>query len=313
MSKIELNGVSDITCVETNPPIEMLQGRYRPDTGSLQTVVKVAAEQAPTMTCGCALPLDQCTCAAGSARGFAAQQTGAIGTGIAALLTIAMRLLRTRRLRHERRAMAPGVHNEADLLDRLYVATLDRLGDRNASTWWRKVILKAQGDFVLPPGDDNRSGPHFLRLESVREWLSDYQVRADFKVLATQAILACGTDAPAARARLAVSYAHYTLDDPATAKARIEAVVCGLVAGVLIALSHSQQVLVALTRQNNLHRNHANAEILAAISRIESRMAPSARDTLPRSERTSNISIAPSVAPGVAVAKLIELTEAAAA
>ncbi len=180
------------------------------------------------------------------------------------------------RLRCERRAMAPGARTDADLLGDIYDTTLDRLGNnRNEPAWWRKVVLTAEGDYILPygePGDDD-AGLSFLRSVSVREWLSDRHVRADLKILATERMLAEGTDTGVIRARLAQSYADYTYDHPLLAKARINTVVSGLVAGALSSLGPQERIIVSLIRENNLRINQTNADILAAICRIENTMA----------------------------------------
>lgn len=243
-------------------------------------------------TCGCSRPLAERTCEHGVNYTDPRRKTAlagslrSIGTCVAAVLTNALKILslllprkawtHLSQLRCERRAMAPWARREADLLDAIYGATLDRLGNkRNESAWWREVVLTAEGDYVLPYGksDADDAGPHLLRIESVREWLSNYHVRADLKALATERILADGTDTAFIRARLAQSYADHTSDDPILARVPIDTVVCGLVAGALSSLGTSERIVVSLMRENNLRLNQANADILAAIFRIESFMA----------------------------------------
>jgi hypothetical protein len=47
--------------------------------------------------------------------------------------------------------MAPEVRRKADVLDASYDATLDRLADTwSEAGWWRKVVLSAEGDYILP-------------------------------------------------------------------------------------------------------------------------------------------------------------------
>ncbi len=191
-----------------------------------------------------------------------------IGACVAAILTDVLKissLLLPRkagahlsRLRCERRAMAPGPPSNADLLGGIYDTTLDRLGNnRNEPAWWRKVVLTAEGDYILPYGkpDGDHAGPHFLRILSVREWLSDYHVRADLKALATERILAEGTDTGVIRTRLAQSYAHHTFDDPILAEVPIDTVVSGLIAGALSSFGLQERIIVSLIRESNLRIN----------------------------------------------------------
>jgi hypothetical protein len=157
---------------------------------------------------------------------------------------------------------------KTDFMEDVYDATLDRLGNRRTDrSWSQRIFLKAQHDYILPY---ERSGPHLLRIESVQEWLSDYQVRADLKSLATDRILAFGTDADVIRRRLGQSYARYTSDDSELAKIYIETALSGLVAGALSSFSTSQRLTVSLVQRTNLRINQTNFEILSAISRIES-------------------------------------------
>lgn len=291
MSQFDLIGVSNGTCVEPGPRLgmELLENLYRADNGSLQAgtrMGKAAKQAAASAATTRSRPLAHY--AGGSALNAAPAQTGTalggIGTCIAAVLTKALMMpllglprkarAHVRRLRCERSAMEPAAWSKADLLDAAYDATLDRLGNkRNEPTWWRKVLLTAEGNYILPCGTAEHAGPHHLRIDSVRQWLSDYHVRADLKALATERILADGTDTAGIRARLAQSYAHYTFNDPMLAEAPIETVLCGLVAGALCSLAPSEQMMVSLIRQSNRRINRANAEILAAISRTERKLA----------------------------------------
>jgi hypothetical protein len=183
------------------------------------------------------------------------------------------------RLRCERRAMKPGARREPDALDSIYDATLDRLGrsPRPSVWWWREVMAAAEADHVLPyqrpHAYDRYRGPHFLRIESVREWLGDPQVRAGLKALATERILASKIDTAAVRARLAQSYACYTFEHPAFAELRIDTAVDGLVAGALSSLAPSERLMLSLMRESTMHCRRICADVLAALSRIESLMA----------------------------------------
>jgi hypothetical protein len=64
---------------------------------------------------------------------------------------------------------------------------LARLGNYSSeASWWRRLILSAEGDYVLPY---NQFGPHFLRIPAIRDWLDNWYVCADLKVLATEKLL----------------------------------------------------------------------------------------------------------------------------
>ena len=274
MSKIDLIAALNGTCVEADPRLATeLERRYQANNGASQAATRtVIAREQPV--CG---PITE---------GALSSTEGAlssIGTCMAAVLTNLLQIpsllvrgrtgAHLRRLRCERRAMAPEAKSKIDLLDSAYEATLDRLGDYRKEPWWRKILLKAEGDYVLPYGKSDHFGPHFLRIESVCQWLSDYHVRADLKVLATERILVVGADTEAVRARLAQSYARYTFDDPILAKTPIDTVVCGLVAGALSSLGPSEQMMLSLIRESNIRINRTSAEILAAISLIDSKIA----------------------------------------
>jgi hypothetical protein len=160
-----------------------------------------------------------------------------------------------RRLHWERRALDWNSNCKWGLLEPIYDATLDRLGNaRNASGWWGTVVLVAEGGCILP---HSGSEPHFLAIPSVREWLSNEYVRTDLKVLASEMILGVALDTVAARRRLSDWYAHYTAEDSARAASRIDAAVSGLVAGVLSSLNVSEQLLVDVMRQSNVARKEA--------------------------------------------------------
>jgi hypothetical protein len=177
-----------------------------------------------------------------------------------------------RRLGCERVVMAAGAFREADSLDRAFDATLDRLGNaKDEASWWRKLVLTAEGDYVLPY---NGFDPHFLRIPSVRDWLSNGYVRADLKTLATEKILASGRNTDITRERLACSYARYTAEDPGLAAGTIDVVVNGLVAGILSALSPSQRIVADLMRENSRRINAASAELLRAVLRLEQSVSP---------------------------------------
>ncbi len=240
-------------------------------------------------TCACLRPLARCCCANPARFGRTGAQPARVdalhiaGKCIAAALTAALKLFRplllgnprayAERLRAERLAMAPGALSAGDQLDGIYNATLARLGDfRQERSWWRRVILKTESDYVLrsartEPDADIRL--HFLRRASIREWLGEHDVQVDLKTLATERLLGFEIDAKALRARLAQSYADYTLEDPLLAKAAIETVVAGLVAGALAALGWPQTLMLALWRESNRRTNRADKDVLAAVSRIE--------------------------------------------
>lgn len=218
-----------------------------------------------------------------------AADLGAIGACIATVLTQALKVcaLLLPRLRHERRAMNVDAPKNRDFLDCIYNATLDRLGNNwGEPSWWRKVIRKAQGDYILPrqkTGSDP-AAPHFLRIASVREWLSDYHVRDDLKALATDEILGeCGADTAIRRDRLAQAYARYTFDDPSMSGSAIDTAVSGLIAGVLSSLSPSEQIMVNLMRAHNLRISRSNAEVRSTLARIESmlRTGPQEQHSIP--------------------------------
>jgi hypothetical protein len=310
MSKIDLNRVSQGTCVADRPcqSTELSERSQWADNALLAAswLVSLRTKRTPSRRpndqretqlnqsfsrpitpiaiCGCGRSLVECSCTRESTLAARHRETGldgdlwSISRCIAAVLTNVLKmrsLLSLRatgegfnRLRSERGAMAPEAGNNADLLDGIYDATLDRLGNgRGEPSWWRRVVLKAEGDYVLPY---QKLDPHILRIESVREWLSDYRVRADLKALATERILAYETDAGVIRARLAQSYARCTLDDSASAQVHIETVLSGLVAGALSSLGPSERMMVSLIQQSNRRINQTNSEILGAISRIES-------------------------------------------
>lgn len=220
---------------------------------------------------------------------FMAAARRSIETGLAALLTAALSVPRAilppraqshvDRLRCERRAMAPGARSEADLLDGIYDATLDRIGKKSVARWWRKIVLRAQGHYLLP---DNQYGTHCLQIECVREWLGNHYVRADLKALATSEMLGNATDTGEIRARLAQAYAQHTFEEPALAQGPIDTVVSGLVAGALSALHPSQRIMLALVREDHRHGQQTNSAVLAALSRIEAAMALRLPATEPR-------------------------------
>jgi hypothetical protein len=173
---------------------------------------------------------------------------------------------RLNRLYWERNAMAPEAAAPASQLDRSYNATLDRLGADNETSWWRELILNAEGDYVLPY---RNSDPHPLRIASVRDWLSDCYVRTDLKALATEKILAGSTNSVAVRERLAQSYARYTSDDPHLASGPIHIALLGLIAGVNSTLDPSDRILLDLMRELALYIKNREAEMLGCLSRIE--------------------------------------------
>lgn len=295
MSKIDLISASSETSVLVGHP-QFLRDHWGADIGSRQPDWLTTSRRPTARAVG----------------------VSGIAAGIAVVLTSALKIcaLFMPRLRCERRAMAPSAQRKADVLDEIYDATLDRLGNnRNGTTWWRRIVLMAQGDYVLPYGraGSDHTGPHLLRIESVRQWISDYYVRGDLKALATEEIFGDVIDTSGIRARLAQSYAHYTLEDPILAKVRIDTVVSGLVAGVLSSLRPSERTIVSLMRESNSRINRSNAEVLAALSRIEGKMARSfiasrPAETQLHSELSAGIPLQPKVPASIA----IELTGAAA-
>lgn len=265
MSKIDLLSPSNGTCVELEPPLaEQLTG-----IGVAPGQLNGWHESMTDRTVGREF-------AAAYRATAVAANLGAIGACIATVLTQALKVcaLLLPRLRHERRALNVDAPKNRDFLDGLYNATLDRLGNNwGEPSWWRKVIRKAQGDYILPRQKigSGPAAPHFLRIESVREWLSDCEVRDDLKALATDELLGgCSADTAVRRDRLAQAYAHHTFNDPSMAGSAIDAAVAGLIAGVLSSLSASEQIMVNLMRAHNLRISCGNAEVLSTLARIES-------------------------------------------
>jgi hypothetical protein len=168
--------------------------------------------------------------------------------------------------------MASDTFRQCGIINGLYDQTLDRLGNnKKEPSWWRCIVLTAEGDYILPY---KHLDPHFLRIASVRDWLSNCDVRDEFKTLATRKILGDSTDTKVLRQRLAQSYAHYTAEDPSLAAAAIETVQNGLIAGVTSALNPSHRIIVDLIRESNLRINATHAEILRAIQRLQKAVAP---------------------------------------
>ena len=92
-----------------------------------------------------------------------------------------------RQLRCERRALRPGRQTQSGGLHCTFDQMLARLGNYSSETsWWRRLILSAEGDYVLPY---NQFDPHFLRIPAIRDWLDNWYVCADLKVLATEKLL----------------------------------------------------------------------------------------------------------------------------
>ena len=214
------------------------------------------------------------------------------GNGVAILLKTFLKLswllpgrarARFIRLRRERQAVGPGRRPQPNILDTMFDTTLDRLGNlRNEPSWWRRLVLTAEGDYILP---NSNFDPHFLRIPSVRDWLTDCFVRADLKVLAKERLLAGGTDTSAIRERLALSYSRYTSDDPALAGGSIDTVLFGLIAGALSVLSPSERFIAELMREVNLRINTTKAEIRGDVSRIEKMLTPLKVQTEKQCER----------------------------
>ncbi len=80
--------------------------------------------------------------------------------------------------------------------------------------------------------------------------------------MATEKILALGSDTGAIRTRLAQSYADYTSEDPSFAATRIDAAVRGLIAGALAALSPNERLIVGLLRETKPCSKGAQADML---------------------------------------------------
>jgi hypothetical protein len=214
------------------------------------------------------IPLDWCRSAKNGGVSL-----GIVGKAAAFLLqkVLTITCLLTGRATHlnrlwcERRAMGPGRQLQANSLDRTFDATLDRLSNnRKEPSWWRRIVLTAEGDYILPYKNID---PHLLRIPSIRDWLSDCYVRADFKTLAQEKLATGLADNGPARDRLARSYARYTFDHPALANVAIDTVLLGLAESVLSELHPSELIVVDLMRESNLRINSANAEIMHAIQR----------------------------------------------
>jgi hypothetical protein len=180
------------------------------------------------------------------------------------------------RRRRERGAMTIDYAKESVFLDRVFGPTLARLGSFQVSLpSWHRVIVEVEANYLLlHAGAD----PHFLRMESVRDWLRDTQVCADLKTLAMERLGGIATDAETTRRRLAQSYAKYTFDDPVLAATPIETAIAGLVAGALSSFSEAERLILGLMRESNSKSFQLQSEILAAITRLECELASGSYD-----------------------------------
>jgi hypothetical protein len=167
--------------------------------------------------------------------------------------SISAHLKRLEQVRHSFATTAP---RETEILSGIFDTALDRLGNVHTGSGWRNVLARAEADYILPPerSDDNPAAlePHFLRIESVRDWLGDHLVRSDLKALAIEELLGFGSDSETFQRRLTQSYARYTGECSVFAKLRIDTVLSGLVALVKSSLSNSERLMIELVRENNL-------------------------------------------------------------
>ena len=86
-----------------------------------------------------------------------------------------------RRLYQERKSASMPIGDTSNLLEKGIDNTLDRLtGGKDFDAWWKRLLDKIGHEYI---------SPEFLRIQAVREWLSNPQVQKDIKLLAREQIM----------------------------------------------------------------------------------------------------------------------------
>ena len=102
--------------------------------------------------------------------------------------------------------------------------------------WWKR-ILDSVGHALV--------APDFFRVESVREWLREAQVRSDLTAIATDRVLGHAEDDAAARQRLRQAYMRCTGEAAHLADDRIDVALAVLAAGFVAGIEPAHRAGIA--------------------------------------------------------------------
>lgn len=144
---------------------------------------------------------------------------------------------RVRRLYAERSAGRWGVGLNVNLLEQEWEAALKRLqGSVPDEAWWEQFLIRVEHHIVAP---------NFFRVDAVREWLAEHQVRCDLTALAKARLLGHDKDDAEARGRLRQAYLRRTGEGAHVADDRIEVALAVLAAGFIASIEPSQRTMFA--------------------------------------------------------------------
>ena len=130
-----------------------------------------------------------------------------------------------RRLYKERIVGQRITEDISDLLEKGMDETLNRLTNGGGCDEWWKRLLDSIGHRYI--------SPKFLKISAIGEWLSDYQVQADFKSLAKKNIMGRNNFDQDVFLRLRKTYADKTGENEKLSNGPIEVIVAIIVAGYL--------------------------------------------------------------------------------
>lgn len=170
-----------------------------------------------------------------------------------------------RQLRAERQAGADSPNVNTALLDTRLEETLNRLQDIEAhDSWWGELLQRAEAAYVRP---------EYLAKPSIRDWLSEAEVRDKLKTLARATLLSGLGDDAAIRGRLSERYSHHTGEAQPLATGPIDAIITILLAGALARATKGDLLVAGLVQVS--HQN-----IAARLDSIEGKIGAVSPDPI---------------------------------
>jgi len=158
-----------------------------------------------------------------------------------------------RRLYQERKAASMPIGDTSDLLEKGMDKTLDRLtGGKDIDEWWKRLLDKIGHEYI---------SPEFLRIQAVKEWLSNPQVQKDIKLLAREQIMGKKDHDQYTFHRLRKTYADKTGEDERLANGPIDVIVAIIAAGYFGSLDPETEPLAGMVQDHDRESKKAHQEL----------------------------------------------------
>ena len=161
------------------------------------------------------------------------------------------------------------VSYQEDLLDRHLEAALVRLGSINEDdSWWQELLTRIEANYVRP---------EWFEQPYVQSWMSDAQVKSDFKNLARVRLISNSTDSEAL-SRIRNKYSEITGENAYRATYAIAVVLAVLHVSAHAELTLGESLIIGALRDETVERREVtvqHGQVLRKIEKQVHNLAPS--------------------------------------